>query len=122
MINGYYSTRSHPSPLSIQKQTTDFSLSNTVCSKIHSSASVLTPSTNTVPMLPLAKSYSLSLRHCNSPKFDIIHDDWLGLAPLASPESMSEISSISSRTSLVTTTNVIVEINTTPKVSTSISI
>ncbi|CAD7091657.1 unnamed protein product [Hermetia illucens] len=30
---------------------------------------------------------------------DFIHDDWFGLAPLASPETLSEISSISSRTS-----------------------
>lgn len=30
---------------------------------------------------------------------DLIHDDWFGLAPLASPESLSELSSISSRTS-----------------------
>lgn len=29
---------------------------------------------------------------------DLIHDDWFGLAPLASPESLSEVSSISSRT------------------------
>lgn len=33
-------------------------------------------------------------------KVDLIHDDWFGLAPLASPESLSELSSISSRTSL----------------------
>lgn len=32
-----------------------------------------------------------------SRKVDLIHDDWFGLAPLASPESLSEISSISSR-------------------------
>lgn len=32
-------------------------------------------------------------------KLDLIHDDWFGLAPLASPESLSEISSISSRAS-----------------------
>lgn len=30
-------------------------------------------------------------------KLDLIHDDWFGLAPLASPESLSELSSISSR-------------------------
>lgn len=30
-------------------------------------------------------------------KVDLIHDDWFGLAPLASPESLSEISTISSR-------------------------
>lgn len=33
---------------------------------------------------------------------DLIHDDWLGLAPLASPESLSEVSSISSRASFTT--------------------
>ncbi|XP_021926065.1 sn1-specific diacylglycerol lipase alpha isoform X2 [Zootermopsis nevadensis] len=32
-------------------------------------------------------------------KVDLIHDDWFGLAPLATPESLSEVSSISSRTS-----------------------
>lgn len=32
-------------------------------------------------------------------KPDLIHDDWLGLAPLATPESLSEVSSISSRAS-----------------------
>lgn len=34
-------------------------------------------------------------------KIDFLHDDWYGMAPLASPETLSEISSISSRTSLV---------------------
>lgn len=33
-------------------------------------------------------------------KIDFAHDDWYGMAPLASPETLSEISSISSRTSL----------------------
>ncbi|PSN43976.1 hypothetical protein C0J52_17096 [Blattella germanica] len=32
-------------------------------------------------------------------KLDLIHDDWFGLAPLATPESLSEVSSISSRAS-----------------------
>jgi hypothetical protein len=32
-------------------------------------------------------------------KMDLIHDDWFGLAPLATPESLSEVSSVSSRTS-----------------------
>ncbi|KAH8240404.1 hypothetical protein KR038_006316 [Drosophila bunnanda] len=31
---------------------------------------------------------------------DLLHDDWYGLAPLASPETLSEISSVSSRTSV----------------------
>lgn len=34
-----------------------------------------------------------------SQKIDLIHDDWFGLAPLATPESLSEVSSISSRAS-----------------------
>lgn len=34
-------------------------------------------------------------------KVDLIHDDWFGLAPLATPESLSEVSSISSRTSSI---------------------
>ncbi|XP_053682831.1 uncharacterized protein LOC128733182 [Sabethes cyaneus] len=36
---------------------------------------------------------------CEIKKVDLIHDDWFGLAPLASPESLSELSSISSRAS-----------------------
>lgn len=36
---------------------------------------------------------------------DLIHDDWFGLAPLASPESLSELSSISSRTSITLNLN-----------------
>ena len=34
-------------------------------------------------------------------KVDLLHDDWFGLAPLATPESLSEVSSISSRASSV---------------------
>ncbi|XP_046683149.1 diacylglycerol lipase-alpha isoform X1 [Homalodisca vitripennis] len=34
-----------------------------------------------------------------APQPDLIHDDWFGLAPLATPESLSEVSSISSRAS-----------------------
>ncbi|XP_041564173.1 diacylglycerol lipase-alpha isoform X3 [Drosophila elegans] len=34
------------------------------------------------------------------PGVDLLHDDWYGLAPLASPETLSEISSVSSRTSV----------------------
>lgn len=48
-------------------------------------------------------------------KLDLIHDDWFGLAPLASPESLSEVSSISSRTSILVTQTTVCEINT-PKV------
>lgn len=36
-------------------------------------------------------------------RVDLVYDDWYGMAPLASPETLSEISSISSRTSLVNT-------------------
>lgn len=39
-----------------------------------------------------------------SRRIDLVHDDWYGMAPLASPETLSEISSISSRrTSLLNT-------------------
>uniref|UniRef100_A0A1B6LLT7 Uncharacterized protein n=2 Tax=Graphocephala atropunctata TaxID=36148 RepID=A0A1B6LLT7_9HEMI len=34
-----------------------------------------------------------------APQSDLIHDEWFGLAPLATPESLSEVSSISSRAS-----------------------
>lgn len=36
---------------------------------------------------------------------DLIYDDWFGLAPLASPESLSELSSISSRASIALNLN-----------------
>ncbi|XP_055909297.1 diacylglycerol lipase-alpha isoform X1 [Eupeodes corollae] len=46
-----------------------------------------------LPLAPLRRA-------SDCPKaVDLIHDDWFGLAPLASPETLSEISSISSRTS-----------------------
>lgn len=44
---------------------------------------------------PIDKQPKLPVR-----QFDFAKDDWLGMAPLASPETLSEISSISSRTSL----------------------
>lgn len=49
------------------------------------------------PAPPIEKQprYPLPIR-----RFDFAKDDWLGMAPLASPETLSEISSISSRTSL----------------------
>ncbi|XP_076045042.1 uncharacterized protein LOC143027590 [Oratosquilla oratoria] len=34
-------------------------------------------------------------------RIDLMHDDWLGLAPLASPETLSEVSSVASRASLL---------------------
>lgn len=45
-------------------------------------------------------SLNLSRPVDRSKKIDLIYDDWFGLAPLASPESLSEVSSISSRASL----------------------
>ncbi|XP_044260165.1 diacylglycerol lipase-alpha isoform X2 [Tribolium madens] len=95
VTNGYYSTRSQPSPI-----------------------------------FPITKSLSLTLkRQTPSPalKLDLIHDDWFGLAPLASPESLSEVSSISSRASVLVTQTTICEINTpkimrrTPKIIGSLS-
>ncbi|XP_056633606.1 diacylglycerol lipase-alpha isoform X2 [Diorhabda sublineata] len=100
ITNGYYSTRSQQSPVSstpniiYPKQLPSREEPKTVC-----------------------RSLSLSLKSTTSTqRAELIHDDWLGLAPLASPESLSELSSISSRASLVTTSNVIVEINRTPKI------
>lgn len=49
---------------------------------------------------PERKNLSLNLIRPERPKkIDLIYDDWFGLAPLASPESLSEVSSISSRAS-----------------------
>lgn len=113
ITNGYFSTRSHFSPCSYRRQTIDSPPSNTACSTSHSVVSEITP------VLPthLMKGFSVKSGSSEKPKFDLIHDNWLGLAPLASSESLSDLSSISSRASLVTKMNVFVEINTTPKVS-----
>lgn len=52
----------------------------------------------------LRPQHSLPSTSCSAPavcrKIDFQNDNWFGLAPLASPETLSEISSISSRTSL----------------------
>lgn len=58
------------------------------------------------PSAPMKKPSSLSISALRgysdlSKKIDLVHDDWYGMAPLASPETLSEISSISSRASLV---------------------
>lgn len=45
-------------------------------------------------------SISNNVRQLTKRKIDFKNDNWFGLAPLASPETLSEISSISSRTSL----------------------
>ncbi|XP_058063472.1 diacylglycerol lipase-alpha [Anopheles bellator] len=50
-----------------------------------------------------SENLSLGMTRRNSyevQKVDLIHDDWFGMAPLASPESLSELSSISSRASV----------------------
>lgn len=76
ITNGYYSTRSQPSPLQI----TD----------------VFAMLSSNKPKGVQRKTLSLNLINKS---VDLIHDDWFGLAPLASPESLSEVSSISSRAS-----------------------
>ncbi|XP_065081564.1 diacylglycerol lipase-alpha isoform X2 [Ochlerotatus camptorhynchus] len=49
---------------------------------------------------PMSLSWNGTLQNSGEiKKIDLIHDDWFGLAPLASPESLSELSSISSRAS-----------------------
>lgn len=57
------------------------------------------------PPPPKYKPTTLSLCETRPNPFDgkivdLIYDDWFGLAPLASPESLSELSSISSRNSI----------------------
>ncbi|KAL7745509.1 hypothetical protein ACLKA6_015503 [Drosophila palustris] len=79
----------------------------------------LTPPPLPSPSLP-SKPYSVHLARQHSEKkprslpltqalrrasvagqgVDLLHDDWYGLAPLASPETLSEISSVSSRSSV----------------------
>lgn len=117
ITNGYFSTRSHFSPCSYRRQTIDSPPSNIGCSTSFSAVSEITPAVPSVSAIHLAKSFSVNLESSDRQKLDLIHDDWLGLAPLASSESLSDLSSISSRASLVTKTNVFVEVNTTPKVS-----
>ncbi|XP_055709573.1 diacylglycerol lipase-alpha isoform X1 [Phlebotomus papatasi] len=55
-----------------------------------------------LPRKPVSLSFTEGRRTPSDvvKKIDLIHDDWFGLAPLASPESLSEVSSISSRASL----------------------
>ncbi|CAH1129425.1 unnamed protein product [Ceutorhynchus assimilis] len=110
--NGYYSTKSHPSPLVSLRHPTASNFN----ASVRSNRSDLSFKSQQLSLTKyeeppsITKSLSLNL----VPKIDLIHDDWLGLAPLASPESMSEISSISSRASLVAT-SVVAEICATPK-------
>ncbi|XP_050074233.1 diacylglycerol lipase-alpha [Anopheles maculipalpis] len=63
------------------------------------------PSTSVGTTTNRADNLSLGITRRNSyeiQKIDLIHDDWFGMAPLASPESLSELSSISSRASMST--------------------
>lgn len=59
--------------------------------------------------VPKTRSLSLNFKKNSSDairsSLDLIHDDWFGLAPLASPESLSEVSSISSRASFTNLEN-----------------
>ncbi|XP_068159992.1 uncharacterized protein inaE isoform X4 [Drosophila tropicalis] len=50
--------------------------------------------------LPLTQMQVALRRASDAAGVDLLHDDWYGLAPLASPETLSEISSVSSRTSV----------------------
>lgn len=83
ITNGYYSARSQPSPVQIAD----------IISIVRKSRRC-NPGD---PQIKTTKSLSLNLKF--EKPVDLIHDDWFGLAPLASPESLSELSSISSRTS-----------------------
>ncbi|XP_030244164.1 sn1-specific diacylglycerol lipase alpha isoform X2 [Drosophila navojoa] len=71
-----------------------------------------TPPPSLAEMQPLARQHSerkprslpltQALRRASlaGQAVDLLHDDWYGLAPLASPETLSEISSVSSRSSV----------------------
>lgn len=88
ITNGYYSSKSQTSPIQL--------------------TSIITLLDEKLKAKPLDRknlSLNLSIPKCklSSKKIDLIYDDWFGLAPLASPESLSEVSSISSRTSLAFT-------------------
>lgn len=91
VTNGYHSAKSHSSPVQI----------NNILTMLGSD-SISDFNLNVGPGRQ-PKSLSLNIKTTTSPvaKFDLIHDDWFGLAPLASPESLSEISVISSRASLI---------------------
>ncbi|XP_050083818.1 diacylglycerol lipase-alpha isoform X2 [Anopheles aquasalis] len=65
----------------------------------HASGAIAHP----IPPHSRSENLSLGVARRNSyevQKVDLIHDDWFGMAPLASPESLSELSSISSRASM----------------------
>lgn len=55
---------------------------------------------NAMAINDILQSHSQSQSIRSLHKIDIAKDDWFGRAPLASPETLSEISSISSRTSI----------------------
>lgn len=85
ITNGYYSSKSQTSPIQL--------------------TSIITLLDEKLKAKPLdRRNLSLNLpapkSELSTKKIDLIYDDWFGLAPLASPESLSEVSSISSRTSL----------------------
>nr|XP_022907133.1 sn1-specific diacylglycerol lipase alpha isoform X1 [Onthophagus taurus] len=83
------------------------SLTNGLCSTSESSP---LPLANVISLLNQRKSFEIikksksrlslnvirTLNNENNKRIDFIHDDWYGLAPLASPESLSEVSSIAS--------------------------
>ncbi|KAK9886536.1 hypothetical protein WA026_016811 [Henosepilachna vigintioctopunctata] len=91
VTNGYHSAKSYHSPVRINHVLT--MLENDTISDFNIN----------IAQSRCPKSLSLNIRTTTSPtvKCDLIHDDWFGLAPLASPESLSEISIISSKTSLL---------------------
>lgn len=101
VTNGLYSTTSQSSPLPLTNVLTllnQRARSTDIPVSIH--VNVSRPSRSRLSLNirpPIVDSFA------QQPKIvDLIHDDWLGLAPLASPESLSEVSSISSRASFTT--------------------
>lgn len=81
ITNGYHSSKSQTSPIQLTSIIT--LLDEKLKARQHSER----------------RNLSLNLQITRDKKIDLIYDDWFGLAPLASPESLSEVSSISSRAS-----------------------
>ncbi|XP_039297973.1 diacylglycerol lipase-alpha [Nilaparvata lugens] len=84
-----------PPPHRLCLETSFTSLKQKPCS---ASATAVPESLSTADSKHLPWEFA-SLVPQNSSQIDLIHDDWFGLAPLATPESLSEVSSISSRAS-----------------------
>ncbi|RZF32805.1 hypothetical protein LSTR_LSTR011451 [Laodelphax striatellus] len=90
---------SAPPPHRLCLETSFTSLKQKPCSSAAAASATTAPeSLSTADSKHLPWEFT-SLVPQNASQIDLIHDDWFGLAPLATPESLSEVSSISSRAS-----------------------